>query len=143
MILNCPKCGKQIDNASINIAQDAAFCAPCGAIHKVSELVATAQAATGFVSVGAAALICTKCRTQLREDAQFCDKCGAPVGAAEPAPPALKAEFSHSGDQMYTCELFSDENHVGTIPNVKNEYFSDTRKWLETIYPGIEVVKKE
>jgi uncharacterized membrane protein YhaH (DUF805 family) len=38
MVLTCPKCGKQIENANINIAQDVAFCAPCGEMHKVSVL---------------------------------------------------------------------------------------------------------
>jgi len=40
MTLICPKCGKEISESTVNIAQDAAFCVPCGVIHKISVLIA-------------------------------------------------------------------------------------------------------
>jgi large subunit ribosomal protein L7/L12 len=38
MLLSCPKCGKEIDSANINIAKDIAFCASCGEVYNISKL---------------------------------------------------------------------------------------------------------
>ena len=51
MVLTCPKCGKQIENANINIAQDVAFCAPCGEMHKVSVLASAPASAPAAAPV--------------------------------------------------------------------------------------------
>ena len=40
MTLTCPKCGKQIEGTAVNVAQDVAFCASCGEVHKISALTA-------------------------------------------------------------------------------------------------------
>ena len=69
MTLTCPKCGKQIDSASVNVAQDMAFCAPCGEMHKISVLTAAA--------VQAKPQFCPKCGAQLDAGTQFCTACGS------------------------------------------------------------------
>jgi uncharacterized membrane protein YhaH (DUF805 family) len=43
MTLTCPKCGQPIGAVNVNVAQDAAFCAACGEMHKLSALTAAAQ----------------------------------------------------------------------------------------------------
>ena len=140
MILSCPKCGKQIDSANINVAQDMAFCAPCGELHKISLLAAPPGPVTDSASVNLPELVCAKCGTSLREGAKFCDECGAPVEA----PPRVKrAEFLRSGERLFTCELYSAENHAGTIPDIREEHLPETRKWLEAVYPAIVIEMKE
>jgi hypothetical protein len=45
MTVTCPKCGQPIAPASINVAQDVAFCAACGEMHRLSVLSAAAPSA--------------------------------------------------------------------------------------------------
>jgi len=81
MTLTCPKCGKQIDGANINVAQDMAFCAPCGEMHKISALTAAAPSVQ-TAAPQAKTQFCTKCGAQLNDGIKFCAGCGSPVGAA-------------------------------------------------------------
>ena len=168
MTLNCPKCGKQIDSASVNVAQDMAFCAPCGEMHKISVLTAAAPVTEPQISheeitepaakkpisesvqppvpASSASRFCTKCGAQINDGVKFCVKCGSPVSSpvqiavpAETAPCVYKAKFHHLNNQMYCCELYSGEEPIGRISYIKDIYFSDTQKWLMTIYPGIGI----
>jgi uncharacterized membrane protein YhaH (DUF805 family) len=45
MTVICPKCGQPIAAANINVARDAAFCAACGEMHRLSVLSASAPPA--------------------------------------------------------------------------------------------------
>ena len=92
MELICPKCGKKIEGTNVNIAQDIAFCAPCGEVHKLSALV-NRDPVSVDISESQPQLeqpqaehqttgICTNCGKPLNHEEQFCTSCGTPSGKA-------------------------------------------------------------
>ena len=106
----CPKCGKQIDGANINVAQDMAFCAPCGEMHKISALTAAATSVQ-TAAPQAKTQFCTKCGAQLNNGIKFCAGCGSPVTAAQAFPvhqqtaAYQQAVPSRGGTQRFTILL--------------------------------------
>jgi uncharacterized membrane protein YhaH (DUF805 family) len=78
MNLSCPKCSQPIAAGNINVAQDIAFCAACGEVHKVSVLV-NQQPVETVVTAPPPVPFCSNCGTKLDEGDNFCDNCGAKV----------------------------------------------------------------